>query len=52
MVKEKVKDDKTLYICEGCEFAYEDKEWAEKCEDYCKKHHSCNMEITAHAVKE
>jgi len=31
MVKEIKKDGKTLYVCEQCGFAYEDKEWVEKC---------------------
>ena len=51
MVKETKKDNKTLYLCEECGFAYEDKEWAQKCEDWCYEHHSCNMEITKHAVE-
>ncbi len=29
---------------------YEDKGWAEKCEAWCKEHHSCHIEITSHAV--
>jgi len=24
--------------------------WAEKCEEFCKKHHACSLEITKHAV--
>ncbi len=74
MVKEKLKDNKTVYICEECNFAYhknpacqkrifrmpkifgkifehKEKEWAEKCEAFCKEHHQCSIEITAHAVK-
>lgn len=52
MVKEKTKDNKIVHICEECDFAYGDKEWAEKCEAWCKKYHSCNIEITKHAIKE
>jgi len=51
MVKEIKKENKTFYVCEECEFAYLDKELAEKCEVWCKERHSCNMEITKHAVK-
>jgi len=50
VVKEAKKDDKTLYVCEECGFAYEQKEWAEKCQRWCKQHQSCNLEITQHAV--
>ncbi len=48
MVK-KIKESR--YQCEECKFIYSDKKWAEKCERWCKKHHSCNLEITKHAVK-
>lgn len=39
------------YICEECNFAYKDKKIASKCEDWCNKYHSCNIEITQYAVK-
>ena len=51
MVKEEKKQDKTLYMCEECNFYYEDKEWADKCEDFCKEHKSCSIEITKHALQ-
>lgn len=51
MVKEEIKDNKKYFICEECDFAYKEKEWAEKCEEYCKKYKSCNIEITKHAVQ-
>lgn len=50
MVKERKKCNKIFYICEECNFAYNNIEWAQKCEDWCKGHHSCNIEITKHAV--
>ena len=40
---------KELYQCEECGFHYAEKEWAEKCEAWCREHKSCNIEITAHA---
>ncbi|MBR9691573.1 hypothetical protein GOV06_02205 [Candidatus Woesearchaeota archaeon] len=51
MVKEQIKNNKTFYICEKCNFAYKEKELAEKCEAFCKKNHQCNIKITKHAVK-
>jgi len=51
MVKEIEKQGKKYYICEECGFAYMDKETAQKCEDWCNKHHSCNLEITKSAVQ-
>lgn len=50
MVEEKIKDNKKYFICEECKFAYKEKEWARKCEEWCKKNHSCNIEITKHAI--
>jgi hypothetical protein len=51
MVKKLEKDNKEFYICEECNFAYETKELAQKCEDWCGKNQSCSLEITKHAVK-
>jgi hypothetical protein len=51
MVKEVTRNNKTYYQCEICKFYYKDKEWAQKCEDFCKKHKSCSIEITKHSVK-
>jgi predicted ATP-dependent serine protease len=51
MVKIVKRKDKTLYVCEECGFTYEEKMWAEKCEDFCSKHSSCSLEITSHAAK-
>ena len=42
--------NKELHQCEECGFQYGEKEWAEKCEAWCKEHQSCNLEITAHAI--
>ncbi len=50
MVKVSHKDDNTLYLCEACGFAYKEKEWAEKCQQWCEQYQSCNLEITQHAV--
>lgn len=38
------------YQCGECGMQYAEKEWAEKCEAWCKEHGSCNLEITSHAV--
>ena len=41
--------NKKLLQCPECGFHYTDKDWAEKCEAWCREHKSCNIEITAHA---
>jgi uncharacterized protein YjeT (DUF2065 family) len=40
-----------LHQCPECSLHYEDKEQAGKCEAWCKEHHSCNLEITSHAIE-
>ncbi|MBI4359168.1 MAG: hypothetical protein HY577_01080 [Candidatus Nealsonbacteria bacterium] len=57
MTEEIEKDGKKYYRCGECGFHYADsstslttgREWARKCEDWCRKYKSCNLEITAHA---
>jgi len=39
-----------VYQCPECGFKYQEKEWAEKCEAWCKEHKTCNLEIIEHAV--
>ena len=43
---------KEFYICEACNFVYNKKELAEKCESWCKERNSCNIEITKNSVGE
>jgi len=40
-----------LYECPECHLKYKDKGWAKKCEEWCREHHSCNLEIIANAEK-
>jgi len=51
MVKEVKRKGQTLYVCEECGLAYKEKEWAEKCQRWCRQTKSCNLEITSHAVQ-
>ena len=46
-----VKKINNLYQCGECKLVYKSKRLAEKCEQWCKKHKSCNLEITKHAIK-
>ena len=39
------------YVCEECKFKYKDKDIAQKCENWCKKHKNCNLEITKHVIR-
>ncbi len=49
MVKEIKNNSKKTYQCEECKLFYNDFIWAEKCEEWCKKYHTCNVEITKHS---
>ena len=51
MVRQLKKGKKTYFVCEECNFAYLDKKIASECENWCKENHSCNLEITKHAMK-
>ena len=52
MVSQIIKSDNTkLYQCNECGFKYADKTITLKCEEWCKEHHSCNLEIIEHAVR-
>lgn len=51
VVKALKKNGKTLYVCERCGFTYEEREWANKCEQFCTKYGACSLEITGHAVQ-
>lgn len=50
MVTEKRKGDKIYFRCEACNMYYETREIAQKCEDFCNTHKSCNIELIKHAV--
>ena len=51
MPKEENFEGKIVYKCEKCGWLYKSKKWAQKCEDYCGKNHSCSLDITKHAIK-
>ncbi|MEK6954000.1 MAG: hypothetical protein AABX01_03260 [Candidatus Micrarchaeota archaeon] len=40
------------FQCEECKLLYPEKEWAEKCEAWCKKYNACSLEITSHSLKQ
>ncbi|UCH57127.1 MAG: hypothetical protein JSV18_07275 [Candidatus Bathyarchaeota archaeon] len=50
MVSKKEYRGKTIYLCDKCGVGYEIRETAARCEEYCRKHNSCSIEITKEAV--
>lgn len=50
MVKLVEKENKKYFVCEECGFVYDDEELAQKCQEWCARHQSCNLEITGKAV--
>ena len=51
MSKEIIKNKNKFYQCDECKLFYKSRNIAEKCENWCKEHNSCNLEIIKHAVK-
>lgn len=51
MAKEIKKENNKYYQCSECKLYYLDKSWAKKCEAWCPKHNSCNLDIIKHSVK-
>ena len=48
-----VKNNKIVYFeCEECGLLYKEKAWALKCQEWCVKNKSCNLEIIKHSVKD
>lgn len=45
------KNNGALYRCVECGFQYSEEAIAKQCEAWCKEHHSCNLEITKHAIE-
>ena len=39
------------YTCTICKLTYTEEKWKEKCESWCKKHPSCNLEITSYSIE-
>jgi uncharacterized protein YcsI (UPF0317 family) len=51
MVSETNLEGKTVFKCEKCGWLYKDGKMAERCEGWCEKHKSCNLNIVKHAIK-
>ncbi|MEK7193465.1 MAG: thioredoxin family protein [Patescibacteria group bacterium] len=51
MTKNEEEHSAKTYQCEECGLFYKDKEIREKCQAWCKKHKSCNLEIIKHSIK-
>jgi hypothetical protein len=50
MVKQVEKSGKVYHVCEFCNCAYNEEEYAEQCQEWCKEYHRCNMKIMKHRV--
>ena len=49
MEEDKLENNQNLHECKECGLHYKNKDTAEKCEAWCKKNHTCNVEITKEA---
>ena len=52
VVKNTNQNNRSYWQCSECGFKYAEKEWAEKCEAWCREHKTCNVEITKQAIRE
>jgi hypothetical protein len=46
-----VKEINNKYQCEQCKLFFKDKKTAQKCENWCKKYKSCNLDIIKEAIE-
>jgi len=45
---EKKDSGSKIYMCSECEYEFNEKQWAEKCQKWCAEHHSCSLDIIRH----
>lgn len=45
-----VQERAGLFVCQECGYGYRERDWAEKCEAWCREHNSCNLEIIEHGL--
>lgn len=46
-----LNDKDQIYQCPECGLHYRSEEIAKQCEEFCKKHKACSMEIAPHAIE-
>lgn len=51
MKSEIIPENEKLYQCPECDVHYDDEATAKRCEAWCKKHQSRNLEITRHSAE-
>ncbi len=49
MLKNQVKIK--LFKCKECDLKYDNIEWRDKCEKWCKENRSCNLDIIKYSIK-
>ena len=51
MVKKIEEENQISYQCEECKFHYLDESLAQKCQNWCQEHKSCNLKIIKDAIE-
>ncbi|MEK7623108.1 MAG: hypothetical protein AAB408_00365 [Patescibacteria group bacterium] len=46
-----VHEENKTYACDECGLHYDSADQAERCQEWCGAHGSCNLEITRHSVE-
>lgn len=44
-------NESNTYQCPECKLHYAEKHHAKACEQFCKQHQACSLEITQHSVE-
>jgi hypothetical protein len=47
----KEAEPEKIYYCNVCGYGYANEAVAKECEEYCKTHNSCSLQITAKAIR-
>lgn len=45
------RENQELYQCLVCGFHYRQETLAQQCEEWCREHQSCSLEITKQAIE-
>jgi len=51
MAEEENLEGQIVFKCMKCGWLYKNRNMAEKCEEWCERHNSCDLEITKYAIK-
>lgn len=48
---DELKDNTKIYQCIECGLHYTDNQMAKECEDFCRDHNACSLDITKYSIE-